>query len=46
MKKIAEIIGCILRNIEVLLCLRKTPYKTSTMPCIWKRSNFAERLNF
>lgn len=30
MKKIVKIIGYILRIVEVILCLRKTPYKTYT----------------
>lgn len=32
LKNISKIIGYILRNVEVLLCLRKTPYKTHTFP--------------
>ncbi len=31
-ENIGKIVGYILRHIEVLLCLRKTPYKTHTFP--------------
>lgn len=31
-KKIMIFIGYILRNIEVMLCLRRTPYKTHRFP--------------
>ncbi len=31
-KNLGKLIGHILRHIEVLLCLRKTPYKTYTFP--------------
>lgn len=31
-KNLGKLIGHILRHIEVLLCLRKTPYKTHTFP--------------
>tara|TARA_B110000971_G_scaffold209799_1_gene236337 strand:+ start:1391 stop:1555 length:165 start_codon:yes stop_codon:yes gene_type:complete len=31
-KNMGKLIGYILRHVEVLLCLRKTPYKTHIFP--------------
>jgi len=31
-ENLGKLVGYILRHIEVILCLRKTPYKTHTFP--------------
>ena len=32
LKNLCRLTGYILRNVEVLLCIRKNPYKTHTFP--------------